>query len=98
MVEAGGDTEPPIDARIVVCRHVRDSVRFHEGNKLIAPDIKKEMSKMTAFFDVYRIGDDRFEPQNTLVKLARLVEVERRKANVGKPSVTHFCYSSCSDH
>jgi hypothetical protein len=30
---------------------------------------------MPTFFDVYRVGDDRFEPQNALVKLAGLVEV-----------------------
>ena len=47
------------------------------------------MSKAPAFFDLYRVGDDGLEPQNSLVKLAGLVEVERRETNVGKSSVSH---------
>jgi hypothetical protein len=44
-------------------------LRFQKGDKLIAPDIEKEVSKVTAFFDLNRVRDDRFEAQNTLVKL-----------------------------
>ena len=57
MIKAGGDTEPPIDARIAFCRHVWNSVWFQKGDKLIAPDIEKEVSKVPAFFDIYRVGD-----------------------------------------
>jgi hypothetical protein len=97
MIKAGGDAEPAIDAGVIFCRHVRNSVWFQKSDKLIAPDIEKDVSKVPAFFDVYGVGDDRLEPQNALVELASLVEVERREANMGKPSVIHFCYSSCSD-
>jgi hypothetical protein len=82
MIEAGEDTEPAIDARIVICRHIRNSLRFQKGNKLITPDIEKEVSKAPAFFDLDRVGDDRFKPQNTLVKFTGLVQVECREANV----------------
>ena len=67
--------EPAVDARIVFCRHAGDVVRFQKGDKLIPPDIKKEVSKVPAFFDLYCVGDDRLEPENALVKLAGLVEV-----------------------
>jgi hypothetical protein len=53
MIEAGGDAEPAVDARIIFCRHVWNSVWFQKGDKLIASDIEKEVSKMPAFFDVY---------------------------------------------
>src|SRR6516165_3563650 len=97
MIEAGGNTEPAVDACVVLCRYVWNSVRFQKGDKLTAPDIEKEVSKVPTFFDLYRIGDDRFEPQHTLVKLAGLVEVKRRDANVGKSFVTHRYYSSRLD-
>jgi hypothetical protein len=48
---------------------------------------------MPALFDLYRVGDDRLEAENALVKLAGLVEVEGREANMGKPSVSHDCHS-----
>jgi hypothetical protein len=41
------------------------------------PDIQKEVSKVPAFFDLNRVRDYRLEPQNALVKLTGLVEVER---------------------
>jgi hypothetical protein len=63
MIEARGNTEPAIDACIVFCRYVRNSVWFQKGDKLIAPDIEKEVSKVPALFDVYRVRDDRFEPR-----------------------------------
>ena len=50
-------------------------MRFQKGDKLIAPDIEKEVSKVTAFFDLNRVRDDRYEAQNTLVKLTGFVEV-----------------------
>jgi len=69
---------------------------FQKGDELIAPDIEKEVSKASAFFDLYRVGDDRLEAQNALVKLLGLVQVECRETDVGKSSVTHGHYSSCS--
>jgi hypothetical protein len=75
MIEAGWHTEPVVDARVIFHRHVWNPIRFQKGDKLIAPNIKKDVSKVPAFFDVYRVGDDRFEPQNTLVKRPGLVEV-----------------------
>jgi len=62
MIEASGNTQPAIDARVVFCRHVWNSVWLQKGNKLIAPDIEKEVAKVPAFFDVYRVGDYRLEP------------------------------------
>src|SRR4029077_19480577 len=96
MIEAGRNTEPAVDARIVIRRHARNVVRFHKGDELIVPDIEKDVAKVPAFLDVDGVGDDRLEPQNALVKRAGLVEIARRETDVGKSSVTHFCYSSCS--
>jgi hypothetical protein len=67
MIEAGGYAEPAVDPRIVFFRHIRNSQRFQKGNKLIAPDIEKEVSKAPAFFDPYRVGDDRLKPQKALL-------------------------------
>ena len=53
---------------------------------MIAPDIEKEVPKLAAFFDRDRVGDDRFESQDTFIKLPGLVEVKRREADVGKSS------------
>jgi hypothetical protein len=64
-----------IPTAIYFCRLVRNSLRFQKGDKLIARDIEKEVSKVTAFFDLNRVRDDRFEAQNTLVKLTGFVEV-----------------------
>jgi hypothetical protein len=58
---------------------------FQKGDELIATDIEKEVSKASAFFDLYRVGDDRLEAQNALVKLPGLVQVERRETDVGNP-------------
>ena len=55
------------------------------------------MSKVPAFLDFNRVGDDRLKPQDTLVELAGFVEVERRETDVGKSFVIHFYYSSCLD-
>ena len=63
-------------------------MRLEKGNELIASDIEKEVSEVSAFFDPYRVGDDRLEPQHALVKPAGLVEVECRETNVGKSSVS----------
>jgi hypothetical protein len=38
-------------------------VRFQKGDKLIAPDIEKEVSKVPAFFDIDPVRGYRFEPQ-----------------------------------
>jgi len=94
MIEAGGNAEPAVDARIVFCRYVGNALRLQKGDELVAPDIEKHVSKEPAFLDVYRVGDDRFEAQNALVERAGLVEIARRETDVGKSSVTHFCYSS----
>src|SRR6516162_3111649 len=45
MIEAGGDAQSAIDASIVCRRHVGDSVRLQKSNKLITPDIEKEVPK-----------------------------------------------------
>src|ERR1044072_9435962 len=97
MIEGCGDTEPSVDARIVFCRYIRNPVRVQKRDKLITRDIEKDVPKTPAFFDRYRVDANLLEAQNTLVKLARLVEVERRQANMGNSSVPHFRYSSRSD-
>src|SRR4029077_12571491 len=48
MIEAGRNTEPAVDARIVIRRHARNVVRFHKGDELIVPDIEKDVSKASA--------------------------------------------------
>src|SRR3981189_230343 len=93
MMEGGRNTESVVDTRIVLCRHVRNSARLEKGDKLTAPDIEKEVPEASTFFDLYRVGDDRLEPQHPLVKLTGLVQVKRRQPNVGKSSMTHG-YSS----
>jgi hypothetical protein len=89
MIEAGRNAEAAVDARIVFCRHVRNPVWFQKGDKLIAPDIEKEVSKVPTFLDLYRVGDNRVESQNALVKLPGLVEacvpiVQRALRSMGK--------------
>jgi hypothetical protein len=51
MIEAGGNTEPAINARIELCRHIWTVVRFQKGDRLIVPDIEKDVPKQPAFFD-----------------------------------------------
>ena len=94
MIEARRYAEPAVDACIVFCRHVRNALWFQKGDELIAPDIEKEVSKASAFFDLYRVGDDRFETQNTLVELTSLVQVKGRETDMGKPSMPHGYYSA----
>jgi hypothetical protein len=53
MIEGSGNTEAAIDARVIVYRYAPDSLRFQEGDQLIAPDIEKEVAKPAAFFDRY---------------------------------------------
>ena len=89
MIEAGGNPEAAVDARIVFCRHVWNSVWFQKRDQLVAPDIEKEVSKVPALLDLYRVGDNRLETQNALVKLTRLVEVKRRETNVRNSSMRH---------
>jgi hypothetical protein len=93
MIEGSGKTEPAVDARIVFCRHSWNPTRFQKGDTLTAPDIEKDVSEVPAFFDVYRVVDDRLESQNALVKLTGLVQVKRREADVRKTSVSHGCRS-----
>ena len=95
MIEAGGNAEPAVDPRIVFCGYIGNSVRFQKGNKLTAADIEKHMPQVAAFFDRYRVGDNRLETQHALVKRAGLVEVEGREADMRKASVFHLSYS-CS--
>jgi hypothetical protein len=45
MIEPGGDAEPAVDFRIVICRQVWNSMRFQKADKLIAPDIEKDVSR-----------------------------------------------------
>jgi hypothetical protein len=97
MIEAGRNAEPSVDARIVFFRDVRNALRFQKGDELIAPDIEKDVSKTPAFLDLYRIGDDRFEAQNSFVKLTGLVEVEGRETDMGKSSMGHGYCSWRSD-
>src|SRR5258707_12585153 len=94
MIEAGGNAEPAVDTRIVFRRHVWNTVRLQKGDQLVAPDIEKHVPKVPAFLDLYRIGDDRFEAQNTLVELPGPIQVECREADVGKSSMSHGYYSS----
>src|SRR5262249_6750030 len=72
MIEAGGYAEPAICSWVVLCRDIRNSVRFDKGDQLITPDIKKDVPKISALHDLYRVGDDWFEAENALVKLAGL--------------------------
>jgi len=82
MIEAGGNAEPAVDPRIVFCGYIGNSVRFQKGNKLTAADIEKHVPQVAAFFDRYRVGNNRLETQHALVKRAGLVEVEGREPDV----------------
>ena len=93
MIKAGGNAEPAVDPRIVFCGYIGNSVRFQKGNELTAANIEKHMPQVTAFFDRYRVSDNRLETQHALVKRAGLVEVEGREADMRKSSVTYDYYS-----
>jgi hypothetical protein len=95
MIKAGGNAEPAVDPCIVFCGYIGNSVRLQKGNKLTAADIEKHMPQVTAFFDRYRVGNNRLETQHALVKGAGLVEVECREADMRKSFVFHLSYS-CS--
>jgi hypothetical protein len=75
MIKGGRNTESAVDARIVFYGHAGNSVRFKKGDELMAPDIEKNVSKVPAFFDLYRVGDDRLEAQNVLIELTGFVQV-----------------------
>src|SRR5260221_13795464 len=93
VIEAGGNAEPVVDAGIIRCRHPRNPVRLQKGDELVAPDVEEDVSKIPALLDVYHIGDDCLEAQDALVKLAGLIQVKRRQANVRKSFVSHGCHS-----
>ena len=57
---------------------------FQESDKLISPDVEKEVTKPAAFLDRNRVGDDRLESQNILVKLTGLVEGRASRDRYGK--------------
>jgi hypothetical protein len=60
-------------------------LRFQKGDKLIAPDIEKDVPETSAFLDLYPVGNDRFEAQNTLVELTSLVQAKGRETDMGNP-------------
>jgi hypothetical protein len=95
MIEASGNAEPAIDPGVVFRGYIGNAIRFQKGNKLTAADIEKNMPQMAAFFDRYRVGDNRLETQHALIKRAGLVEVEGRQSDMRKSSVFHFSHS-CS--
>jgi hypothetical protein len=96
MIEGGWNAESMVYPRIILCRHVSNSVRFNKCDKLIAPDVEKDVSNAPAFFDFYCVGDYWLETQHIFVKLPGLVQIKCRESDVGKASVIHVCYSSCS--
>src|SRR5262249_7210966 len=89
MIEASRQTQSAVDSCIVFCRHVRNSARFHKGDKLIAPGVEKHVADSPTFFDLYCVRDHRCESQNALVKLTGLVEVKCGKTDMGKSFMTH---------
>src|SRR5580698_1571898 len=89
MIETGWHTQSAVDTGVVFRRHAWNSLRLQKGNQLVTPRIKEDVPQPSAFFDLYRVGDYWFETQHVLVKLAGLVEVKSREANVGKSLVTH---------
>src|SRR6516165_9831520 len=94
MIEARGNAEPAVDPRIVFCGYIGNSVRFQKGDKLAAAHIEKHVPQVAAFFDRYRVGDNRLETQHALVKRAGLVEVEGREPDMRKSLVCHVRCSS----
>src|SRR5262245_58332322 len=89
MIEASRETQSAVDSCIVFCRHVRNSARFHKGDKLFAPGIEKHVPYSPNFFDLYCVRDHRCESQNALVKLTGLVEVKCGKTDMRKSFMTH---------
>jgi hypothetical protein len=57
MIEAGRNTQSAVDPRIIFCRHVRNSARFHKGDKLMAPGVEKDVPDSPTFFDLYCVRD-----------------------------------------
>jgi hypothetical protein len=49
--------------------------------------IEEDMTDFTALFDCDGVADHGFKAEDTLVKLTRFVEIERRKSYVRKTSV-----------
>src|SRR6185369_14383990 len=90
MIKGRRRAESAIDPGVVFHRNSGNPARFHEGQQLIAPGVKENMADSAAFLDFDRVGDHHFETENFLVELARLVEVERGKPDVGEPFVGHY--------
>jgi hypothetical protein len=82
MIEARGNTESAIDARIVFCRHSRNSLGFQKGDELVTPGIEKDVPQSSALFDLYRVTGNRFESENAFVKLTGLVQIQCRQPDV----------------
>src|SRR6516165_700714 len=93
VIKGSRNPKAAIYARVVFRRQAGNSARFHEGDELVAARVEEHVPDTPALLDLKRVSDYRFEPQHALVKLAGLVEVKCRKANVGKSFVTHG-YSS----
>jgi hypothetical protein len=82
MIEGSGNAQSAVDASVELDRNAWDPSRLHEGDKLVATDIEKEMPDPSAFLDFDGICDDRLEPENAFVEFSGLVEIESGKADV----------------
>src|SRR6516225_7407562 len=51
------------------------STRFHEGDELIAPGLKKDVADASTFLDFDDVAAHRFEPKDIFVEVTRLVEI-----------------------
>ena len=61
----------------------------HESDQLIAAGVEEDMTDAPALADVDDVAADRLEPEHALVKLACLVEVERRQPDMREALVRH---------
>ena len=76
MIKCARHPQSSIDARIVLRRNPRNSLRFHKGQELIAADMKEHMPDLSAFLDPENITAHRLEPQYVFVEVARFVQVQ----------------------
>src|SRR5579875_180155 len=82
VIEGRRNAEAAVDARVIFHRNARYAARLHESQKLITAGIEKDMADLAAFLDFNRVGYDDFETEDPFVKVARFVQIERRKTYV----------------
>ena len=89
MIERAWNTQPGVNAGIIILGNPRHPLRFHKGNELITTRIKEDVPDLSPFGNLDDITAGHLEPQDMLVEVTRAVQVPCRQSNVRKALVCH---------